>query len=104
VRYGGGVSGMRRWHRRAKGKRAMAPNQNRQDEGDATMTSQEKLKGREEVATQERTLTIDAGGAKKGCDKSTATNNKKIPTLLDNTIFLAPLLESAQAKRRRPYL
>jgi hypothetical protein len=43
-----------------------AEHQNGQDEGDVTMTSQEKLKRRREVATQGRTSMIDAGGAKEG--------------------------------------
>ena len=59
-------AGMRRWHRRAKGKGATAPNQNRRDEGNATMTSQEKFKGRGDAATRRRTLMIDAGGANEG--------------------------------------
>ncbi len=54
--------GMQQWHQRAKGKRATTPNQNRQDKDNATMMSQEKLKGRGEVATRERTSMIDAGG------------------------------------------
>ena len=58
------LAGMQRWYLQAKGKRATALNQNRQDKGNATMTLQEKLKGREEVATQDRTSMIDAGGAK----------------------------------------
>jgi hypothetical protein len=60
------LAGMRRWHRRAKGKWATAPNQKRQDEGDATMTSKENFKGRGEVATRGCTSMIDAGGAKEG--------------------------------------
>ena len=89
-------AGMRRWHRRAKGKWATAPNQKRQDEGDATMTSKENFKGRGEVATRGCTSMIDAGGAKEGVRRrhgGTAARqliNKKIPTLLNNTIFLAP--------------
>jgi hypothetical protein len=40
--------------------------QNRRDEGDATMTSQENEKERGETATRGRTLMIDAGVAKEG--------------------------------------
>ncbi len=54
-----------------------------------------------------RTSMIDTGGAKEGVRRRKTAQrliSKKIPTLLNNTIFLAPLLESAQVKRRRPYL
>ena len=43
-------------------------------------------------------------GERRGATTARRLIYKKIPTLLNNTIFLAPLLESAQAKRRRPYL
>ena len=43
-------------------------------------------------------------GERRGATTVRRLINKKIPTWLKNTIFLAPLLESAQAKRRRPYL
>ena len=43
-------------------------------------------------------------GERRGATTEWRLISKKIPTLLNNTIFLAPLLESAHAKRRRPYL
>ncbi len=73
VRCGGGVSGDATIALTSQGKGAMGPNLNRQDEGDATMTSQEKLKRRGEVATRGRMSMIDAGGAKEGCDGDTTT-------------------------------
>ena len=66
MRCGGGVSGDATMASTSQVKEATAPNQNRRDEGDATMTSQEKLKWRGDVATRRRTSIIDAGGAKEG--------------------------------------
>jgi hypothetical protein len=44
-------------------------------------------------------------GKRRGATAALRLINKKIPTLLNNTIFLAlPPLESAQAKCRLPYL
>jgi hypothetical protein len=52
VRCGGGVSGDATMASTSQGKEATVPNQNRRDESDATMTSQEKLKRRGEVASK----------------------------------------------------
>ncbi len=66
MRCGGGVSGDATMASTSQVKGATAPNQNRRDEGNATMTSQEKFKGRGDAATRRRTLMIDAGGANEG--------------------------------------
>jgi hypothetical protein len=93
VRCGGGVSGDATMASTSQVKGVTAPNQNRRDEGDATMMSQEKLKWRGDVATRQRTSMIDAGGAngeRRGTTAARRLINKKLPTLLNNTIFLAP--------------